>query len=114
MIIFIINFAIGTSGTILNHQSKTVSPKVNNAVTIIANDNLKIEIGNFVFSLFLAFTKVNNNKIPQIPVLITHKLEYCSCEMTSFLFKYAIANILRTTANPVGIALLITVRKNPH
>lgn len=69
---------IGKSGSILNHQLKTVKPKINNPVIVSANENLKIEIGNFVFSLFLVFAKVNNSKIPHVPVAITHKLAYCS------------------------------------
>ena len=63
IIILIINFNIGISGTILNHQSNTVKPKINNPVIKIANNSLKIEIGNFVSSLFLDFARVNSNKI---------------------------------------------------
>ena len=58
----------------LNHQLKTVNPKINNIIVIIANKNRKIDTGNLLFSLFLDFAKVNNNIIPQIPVPITHKL----------------------------------------
>lgn len=103
---------IGISGTILNHQLNAVKPKINKAVMTIAKVNLKIETGSLLFSLLLDFAKVNNNRIPQIPVPITHKLEYCSSETISFLFKIAKTNILRITVSPTGKALTITFFKN--
>lgn len=103
---------IGISGAILNHQLKIVSPKVNSMVIIKASNSRKMDTGSLLFSLFLDLAKVNSNIIPQIPVPITHKLEYWSSEMIPLLFNKVKTNIFRITDNPTGRALLITFFKN--
>lgn len=70
-----INGRIGISGVMLNHQLNTVNPSINNMVTVIANNNLNKENGNLLISFFLVLASVNSNRIPQIPVAITHRLE---------------------------------------
>lgn len=112
IITLIIIEVIGKSGTIPNHQLNAVNPMMNNAVTINASSSLNTDTCNFVCSLFLAFANVNNNKIPQIPVAITQRLEYCSSAINPILFKKAITNIFSSTVNPVGRARIITFRKN--
>ena len=94
-------------GEIPKKPEKTVKPQVNNNVSIMASVNLKIEIGNFEFSLFLVLDKVNNKMIPQIPVPTTHKVELCSLGISSYLVKSVTIKIFKVTVNPVGKALAI-------
>lgn len=115
MISFIIIFSIGISGAMLNHQLNIVSPKINSIVIIIAKDTRKRETGSLLGSLFLVLANVNNSIMPQIPVPITHKLEYCSSVIIAFLFNRVKTKIFKITVNPTGSAFLRTFfKKSPR
>ena len=72
---FIILLLKGNRGTIENHQFKTVKPKMKSIIINKAKVNLNLEKGSFLCSLFLDLQRVTNNKIPHIPVAITHSVE---------------------------------------
>ena len=77
----------------LKNAEKQVIAKINIVVIHIASNNLYMENGSGLSSLFLDLLKLNSNKNPQKPVDITHNLDNLLVSIILNLFNNIRINI---------------------